>query len=229
MTVSSSTAGLTNSVLDSLSLDKKADAKTPKKNELGEDAFLQLLVTQMNNQNPLNPQDNSAFVAQLAQFSSVEGITKLNTQMEGMSSSFQSSTALQASALVGRQVMVPGESQTVASGGAVSGVIDVGSTTSQLTLNVYNTDGTLVDQEIMGSADAGDKAFTWDGKDSNGNPVAAGKYTFKASAIVDGKAAAQTVNLPANVNSVTLGKGGAMTLNVEGVGAMSLDSVKEIL
>jgi len=229
MTVSSTTSGTTNSVLDSLSLDKKATDKTPKKNELGEDAFLQLLVTQMNNQNPLNPQDNSAFVAQLAQFSSVEGITKLNTQMEGMSSSFQSSTALQASALVGRQVLVPGQVQAVTSGSSVNGVIDVGATTSQLTLNVYNDKNVLVNQEIMGAASAGDKAFSWDGKDSNGNSVVSGKYTFKATAMVDGKAVAQTVNLPANVNSVTLGKGGAMTLNVEGVGAMSLDSVKEIL
>jgi flagellar basal-body rod modification protein FlgD len=228
MTVSSTTSTTANSVLDSLSLDKKK-SEEPKKNELGQDAFLQLLVTQMNNQNPLNPQDNSEFVAQLAQFSSVEGITKLNGQMEDMSSSFQSSTALQASALVGRQVLVPGEKLNVTSGSPVKGIVDVEASTSQLTLNVYNDTGVLVRQEIMGSTAAGSKAFTWDGKDSNGNPAPTGKYTFKASAIVDGKAKDQVVNLPANVNSVTLGKGGAMTLNVEGVGAMSLESVKEIL
>lgn len=228
MTVNSATSGTANSVLDNLSIDKKK-SEEPKKNELGQDAFLQLLVTQMNNQNPLNPQDNSEFVAQLAQFSSVEGITKLNGQMETMSSSFQSSTALQASALVGRQVLVPGEKLNVVSGNAVKGIIDVGSSTSQLTLSVFNESGVMVDQDIMGSAGEGTKAFTWDGKDSSGNPVQTGKYTFKATALVDGKAVAQTVNLPANVNSVTLAKGGAMTLNVEGVGAMSLDSVKEIL
>jgi len=229
MTVSNTiSSGTSNSVMDALSIDKKK-AEEPKKNEMGQDAFLELLVTQMNNQNPLNPQDNGEFVAQLAQFSSVEGITKLNTQMETMSSSFQSSTALQASALVGRQVLVPGDALNVATGSSVKGIIDVASSTSQLTMNVYSDKGVLVDQEILGSAGEGTKAFTWDGKDSNGNPVPTGKYTFKASAIIDGKAAAQTVNLPANVNSVTLGKGGAMTLNVEGVGAMSLESVKEIL
>jgi flagellar basal-body rod modification protein FlgD len=227
MTVNSTT-GIGNSVLDKLSVDKQK-AEEPKKNELGQDAFLQLLVTQMNNQNPLNPQDNSEFVAQLAQFSSVEGITKLNTQFENMATSFQSSQALQASALVGRQVMVPTDTQTVTSGSSVKGIVDVASSTSQLTVNIYNQAGALVDQQIMGTAEAGTKAFTWDGKDSNGNPVPSGKYTFKATALVDGKAAAQTVNLPANVNSVTLGKGGEMTLNVEGVGAMPLSSVKEIL
>jgi flagellar basal-body rod modification protein FlgD len=159
----------------------------------------------------------------------VEGITKLNTQMENMSSSFQSSTALQASALVGRQVLVPGESHNVVSGQPVKGIIDVEASTSQLTLNVYNEAGVLVDQEILGQTAAGSRPFVWDGKDSNGNPVQSGKYTFMASAVIDDKAVGQTVNLPANVNSVTLGKGGAMTLNVEGVGPMPLANVREIL
>lgn len=217
-----------NSVLSNLSIDKTKKTEE-KSNTLGQDAFLELLVTQMNHQNPLNPQDNSEFVAQLAQFSSVEGITKLNTQMESMATSFQSSQALQASALVGREVLVPTDSTPVQSGGSVKGSIDVAGATSQLTLNVYNAAGTLVDQEIMGAASSGAKSFTWDGRDSNGNPVPAGKYTFKATALIDGKATAQAMNLPANVNSVTLGRGGEMTLNVEGVGAVSLSSVKEIL
>jgi flagellar basal-body rod modification protein FlgD len=228
MTVNSTTSGTTNSVLDALSVDKNK-AKEPKKNEMGQDAFLQLLVTQMNNQNPLNPQDNSEFVAQLAQFSSVEGITKLNTQMEGMSSSFQSSTALQASALVGREVMLPTDKTLVQSGGEITGSIDVSSSTSQLTMNVFNESGVLVDQVLMGDVAAGDKSFTWNAKDDAGNNLPAGKYTFKASALIDGKSTDQVMNLPANVNSVTLGKGGAMTLNVEGVGPVSLSSVKEIL
>jgi len=228
MTVNSTTSGTTNSVLDALSVDKNK-AKEPKKNEMGQDAFLELLVTQMNNQNPLNPQDNSEFVAQLAQFSSVEGITKLNTQMEGMSSSFQSSTALQASALVGRQVLVPNDKSLMQSGGSIKGDIDVSAATQQLSLNVYNDSGVLVDQQIIGAASEGSQAFTWTAKDAAGNNLPTGKYTFKASALVDGKATAQAVNLPANVNSVTLGKGGTMTLNVEGVGALSFSDVKEIL
>src|SRR5471032_795987 len=71
---------------------------------LGKDAFLQLLVTQLKNQNPLDPQDNSAFVAQLAQFSSLEGITTLNTTVSSIASNASSSQALQASSLVGRSV-----------------------------------------------------------------------------------------------------------------------------
>ena len=71
------------------------------KQSLGKDAFLKLLVTQLNNQNPLDPQDNSAFVAQLAQFSTLEGITTLNSSVNAITGNYKSSQALQASSLVG--------------------------------------------------------------------------------------------------------------------------------
>ncbi|WP_277395290.1 flagellar hook capping FlgD N-terminal domain-containing protein, partial [Pseudomonas viridiflava] len=80
---------------------------------LGKDAFLQLLVTQLKNQNPLDPQDNSAFVAQLAQFSSLEGITTLNDTVSGIAGNYNSSQALQASSLVGRSVIAPGDKAVV--------------------------------------------------------------------------------------------------------------------
>ena len=75
------------------------------KKALGKDAFLQLLVTQLKNQNPLEPQDNGDFVAQLAQFSSLEGITTLNDTVSGIAGNYNSSQALQASSLVGRSVV----------------------------------------------------------------------------------------------------------------------------
>ena len=75
--------------------------------ELGKDQFLNLLVAQLNNQNPLEPQGNGEFIAQLAQFSTVEGVEKLNSSMETILSGYQSSQALQASSLVGRKVIVP--------------------------------------------------------------------------------------------------------------------------
>ena len=81
--------------------------------ELGKDQFLELLVAQMNNQDPLSPQENGEFIAQLAQFSTVEGIGNLNTSMESLLSGYQSSQALQASSLVGRTVIVPADQAVV--------------------------------------------------------------------------------------------------------------------
>ncbi|MBT10933.1 MAG: hypothetical protein CMI02_02720 [Oceanospirillaceae bacterium] len=84
---------------------RTSETTQPKENELGRDAFLELMVAQLNNQNPLEPTDNQAFVAQLAQFSSVEGIDNLNTTAEAMMSNFSSTSALQASSLVGQSVI----------------------------------------------------------------------------------------------------------------------------
>ncbi|MGB1090819.1 MAG: flagellar hook assembly protein FlgD, partial [Oceanobacter sp.] len=94
------------SVLDQYRAENSSSVQNQtQSNELGKDAFLELMVAQLNNQNPLDPMDNQAFVAQLAQFSSVEGIDKLNTTTESMMSDFSSYSALQASSLVGQQVI----------------------------------------------------------------------------------------------------------------------------
>jgi flagellar basal-body rod modification protein FlgD len=118
MTVSNATA--TNNVTDNLSITKKQETKK-NTNELGQAAFLELMITQMNNQNPLSPQDNSEFVAQLAQFSSVEGLERLNTSFN----SFMSNNALQASSLVGRSVTVESDTSTLVKGGIVAGSVDL--------------------------------------------------------------------------------------------------------
>jgi len=95
------------------------------KKALGKDAFLQLLVTQLKNQNPLEPQDNGEFVAQLAQFSSLEGITTLNDTVSGLASNYNSSQALQASSLVGRSVIAPSDKSVVDTSKSFSGTIAV--------------------------------------------------------------------------------------------------------
>ena len=108
---------------------------------LGKDAFLQLLVTQLKNQNPLDPQDNSAFVAQLAQFSSLEGITTLNTSVNNISGSFKSSQALQASSLVGRSVVVQTGSAYVDTTKSMTGSVVVPTSVASSTVTVTDKDG----------------------------------------------------------------------------------------
>ena len=112
-------------LLSELSAREKYAPANTEKQELGQDVFLELMVTQMRNQNPLDPQDNSEFVAQLAQFSSVEGLDKLNNTMEGFVGSFQSNQALQASALVGRSVKVDSDTSYLAADGRVAGTIEL--------------------------------------------------------------------------------------------------------
>lgn len=210
-------------------LDQFKIKETTKTKELGKDQFLQLLVAQMNNQNPLDPQTNSEFVAQLAQFSTVEGLDNLNKSVNTILSSTQSSQALQASSLVGRKVMVPSSKAVVDPAEGLTGTVSLTSSTSNLYVNVLDEKGNTVNRVNLGAQKAGAVSFTWDGKDSSGNPVAKGTYTFKAEAGVDGKTVAMGTVLPANVDSVTLGQnGGEMTLNLAGLGSIALSKVQVI-
>lgn len=199
------------------------------KNTLGQDSFMKLLVTQLKNQNPLSPQDNTAFVAQLAQFSSLQGIQNLNTTVNSLVSGMQSSQALQASALVGRMVEVEGSTAYLPQDGYVRGTIALDDSTSSLQLNIYDSNKNLVLQKSLGAADAGDIPFAWDGTNSAGETVAPGTYTFEVLAQDNGKSSKVTTYLGHNVDSVTVGGNQNVTLNVDGVGPIGLSDVKNIL
>jgi len=197
---------------------------------LGKDAFLQLLVTQLKNQNPLDPQDNSAFVAQLAQFSSLEGITTLNSTVSSIASNFGSSQALQASSLVGRSVIVQTNNiQVDDPTKAVTGSVNLTSSIASGTVTIADSTGKTVRTIDLGTRAVGSSSFTWDGKDSSGTAVPVGAYTIKASAPINGAATDLAVYLPATVNSVTLSQtGGELTLNLAGLGPVALSKVQTI-
>ncbi|UVJ45408.1 flagellar hook assembly protein FlgD [Pseudomonas sp. LS1212] len=230
-----STTDTSNSVSNSVltSLQKKTDTTNANTgtagSALGKDAFLQLLVTQMQNQNPLDPQDNGEFVAQLAQFSSLESMQSLNSSVNTIVSSFQSSQALQASSLVGRSVIVQSDTTEVDTSKGMTGSVNLSSSSTATSVGVYDSKGALVRTLDLGTQAAGAASFTWDGKNGDGELAAAGKYTFKATATINGVATAMTTNLPATVNSVTMGtNGGEMSLNLAGLGSVALSKIQSI-
>jgi len=199
------------------------------KKALGKDAFLQLLVTQLKNQNPLEPQDNGAFVAQLAQFSSLEGITTLNETVSGIAGNYNSSQALQASSLVGRSVIAPGDKAVVDTTKSFTGSISVPASTDPVTLKITDADGKLIRTIDLGTQKAGNTSFIWDGKNDAGEVAKAGTYNFTASATYDGKATSLVTYLPATVNSVTISQtGGELMLNLAGLGSIALSKVQTI-
>ncbi|GAA6131670.1 flagellar hook assembly protein FlgD [Halopseudomonas sabulinigri] len=226
MSVSNNVA-VGNSVLDQYQLDSE---RQPKNDELGKDQFLELLVAQMNNQDPLSPQENGEFIAQLAQFSTVEGIENMNTSMEALLSGYQSSQALQASSMVGRTVIVPSDQAMVDTANGLEGQFALPKNSGAVTVKVLDSSGSLVDTINMGSLEAGMHDFTWDGQDSSGNILPPGAYTFEATAAIDGTSKQLATLLPANVDSVSLGAGdnGELLLNVAGLGSISLSNVYAI-
>lgn len=219
---------ISSSAISHLAAQQKFQSE-PKKNELGQDAFLKLMITQMNNQNPLDPQSNSEFVAQLAQFSSVEGLERLNHSIDSLVGSFQSSQALQASSLVGRQVSVATEVANLTSGEEVRGTVNVPYDTRSVTLNVYSSTGELVFTDSLGAMGAGQQAFNWSGSDDVGNPLPSGRYRIEMTADYGGETLQLGTEMRANVDSVTVGANGTLTLNVDGVGPVLLSKVRNII
>ncbi|MGI3130084.1 flagellar hook assembly protein FlgD [Halopseudomonas pachastrellae] len=225
MSISSVSTGA--SALDQYQIDSDRFATG---DELGKDQFLELLVAQMNNQDPLSPQENGEFIAQLAQFSTVEGIGNLNTSMESLLSGYQSSQALQASSMVGRTVIVPADQAVVDTTAGLEGQLALQQSSTNVFVNIYDKAGSLVKTINMGSQEAGMLDFTWDGTDSSGNLAEPGIYTVEAMASIDGKNTQMATLLPANVDSVSIGAGssGEMLLNVAGLGSISLSNVYAI-
>lgn len=154
--------GTAQTVLDQYSQASNADEA--KSNELGKNEFMELLVAQMNNQNPLEPQDNTEFIAQLAQFSQVEGTENLNSTVSDMASELRSSQALQASSMVGQSVVVPGNDYGfLQEGDLIAGYAEVPATTANLSVQIQSSAGQTLETISLGRHDQGPVSFRWDG------------------------------------------------------------------
>ncbi|MCP5161701.1 MAG: flagellar hook assembly protein FlgD [Hahellaceae bacterium] len=199
-----------------------------KGNELGKNEFMELMVAQLNNQNPLEPQDNGEFISQLAQFSSLEEMQKVSGSVDTFATQYRSTQALQASAMVGRSVLVNTTSAPLGVDGRMSGVVDLASSTSDLKLSVYNGSGELIRTVDMGQQIAGQVAFEWDGKNEEGQSMPSDTYTIKADARYDGNYEQVSTLLSSNVDSVSIAKDGGITLNLASIGAIPLNQVRQI-
>jgi flagellar basal-body rod modification protein FlgD len=196
---------------------------------LGQDAFLELMLTQLQHQDPLNPMESADFLSQVAQFGTVNGITELNGSFATLSSSLQSNQALQASTMVGNTVLVPSDRTVLTPGNQVSGKVFSESSTPNLILDISDASGQSVRKISLGTQAAGLVEFKWDGLNNNGEPLPAGTYGIQAAAQVGGEAVAQTVLVNAKVDSVSLITGKEPLLNLNGIGAYSMSDVLEIM
>ncbi len=203
-------------------------AETGGKKSLGQQDFLRLMVAQVQNQDPLQPQANGEFLSQLAQFSTSDGIGKMQNSLEQLAGSLQSNQALQASALVGRKVMVNTNNLKLGGEGDVQLGIDVIPGVNKLTASVYSSTGELIKTFSLGQPAPGHHQFSWDGTGENGQRVVPGDYQIKVQGERDGKVGALATTISSNVDSVSVGQYGGVVLNVAGIGNVSLDQVVEI-
>jgi flagellar basal-body rod modification protein FlgD len=217
------TSNSTSSALSSSSSKTGSDS-------LSQADFMKLLTAQLSYQDPTKPVDNAEMVSQLAQISTVTGISSLNSTVSTMSSSLTSSQALMASSLVGQTALVNASSGYVTSGNTLSGVIPTGDKgATNMTLSIVNSSGEVVRQYTTTEAVSGDIPFTWDGKDSKGNVAASGTYTVKANGQVNGTSQDLTAQLYGQVESVTLGNTtNPTTVALQGLGSYQVSQLLEI-
>jgi flagellar basal-body rod modification protein FlgD len=217
-----------NAFLSSLTTSGQAQsqAQSPQAANL-QDQFLKLLITQMQNQDPLNPLDNSQVTSQLAQISTVTGIDKLNTTITSMNSALMASQSLAASALIGKGIVAPGNSVLLSSGQGAGGV-QFQAPVDQAVIIITNAAGQVVKTINLGAQAAGTQTFTWDGSTDAGGKASDGSYTFAVSALQNGQKITTATTLGYGlVQSVTLG-GDQLQLNTLGMGVVPMNKVQQI-
>lgn len=173
--------GVTSLLNSTSSSSTSSTSSTSTSSTLGKDDFLTLLVTQLENQDPLQPMDNTEFVSQLAQFSSLEGITNLNTTMTTMSGSLTSMQNYSAASLIGKYVKTDG-SDIYYSGSQANFGYTLDSSASSVTVSIKDSSGNTVNTMDMGAQDSGTYDLAWDGTDSSGNTLLSGTYSFSVDA-----------------------------------------------
>lgn len=156
---------------------------------MGREAFLKLLLVQLQNQDPMEPVKNEDFVAQLAQFSSLEQLQSINKAVSGgteaktnaeLQQAIQSNTAV---ALIGKQVEIPTDTLTYTGDGSVGIGYHLKGPANRVDIQVFNAEGSLVRTLTKSSPQEGNGALAWDGKNATGQGLPAGTYYIVPSAV----------------------------------------------
>ncbi len=154
-----------------------------------QDRFLTLLITQLRNQDPLNPMENEQITSQLAQLSTVQGIQQLNDTLLALSGQMDVSQSMQAANLIGKPVLVPGSKISLGSNPGNADIkvatpfgVDLMSPADKVTVSILSSSGSVVREMELDINEPGVYSFDWDGRDNTGQPVADGAYNVEVKA-----------------------------------------------
>ncbi|MEX1198442.1 MAG: flagellar hook assembly protein FlgD [Pseudohongiellaceae bacterium] len=196
------------------------------------DSFMTLLVTQLQNQDPLKPMENSQLTSQLAQINTVNGIDSLNDTLNGITSQIETGQSLQAAGLIDKGVLVPGNRLLVGDEGVATPFgVDLEKPASELNIRILSGDGQVVRRMTQGATDAGVESIHWDGR-LDGNEVApAGAYRVEIEALTeDGSVVESNALNYAVVSGISTGNEGGVRLDLGGISEqVRLQDVRQIL
>ena len=187
------------------------------------DRFLKLLVTQMQNQDPLNPMDNAQVTSQIAQINTVSGIDKLNSTVAGLNSQFVQMQALQGAALVGRGVLLQGDQLHVQTGQAAGG-FELAGAADRVRVDVLNGAGAVVDSLDLGAQSLGRHSFAWNAPSGTADGA---QYTFRVTATSRAVAVGSTSLMRDQVQAVSL-SGDTLRLDTRWSGVVDYTSVRAV-
>lgn len=220
-------------VSNDVSTPSWVDAMSPKSSgtksdvEDIQDRFMTLLITQMQNQDPMNPMDNSQMTSQLAQLSTVTGIDKVNSTLQSLIGTFQSGQSMQAAGLINHGVLAPGDKTALSEGKALLGA-NFPQDVDSAKLVIKDDAGNVVQTLDLGAQKAGSIPLLWDGKMADGSDAPDGTYSFEVQASLNGN----NVNVEelqfGLVTTVSMGADG-MKINVPGLGALDYSDIRQIL
>ncbi|MBX3595316.1 flagellar hook capping FlgD N-terminal domain-containing protein [Sphingomonas sp.] len=196
---------------------------------MGQSDFLTLMTAQMKNQDPFDPVDNTQMVAQMAQFSSLAGITEMNSTLQTIAAKLGATSASDMMAWVGRTVLTEGSVAYPRTDGSLGGMIELGSDAAAVNVVIEGPNGEILKNVSLGAMKAGENAFEWDGTTDTGESAGSGPFTIRVAAQdASGDSVTATPLVWAPVTSVALGSDGSPVLTLPGIGQVSTSAVRKI-
>lgn len=207
---------------------QKATAQADKES-LGQNDFMKLMLAQMKHQDPFKPLDNNEFLGQMAQFSTVSGISEINQSMSTLADSLKSSQMLNAATLVDKTGLVEASQARFDGSSAIEGQVELATATSGVQIEIVKSNGEVVKRLSLGPQSAGPVDYTWDGRDNQGTLVPVGEYSIRASYFNGTQQEALRNHIYAPITSVSLPSGGgSANVELKGLGSFQLSDVKSI-
>lgn len=220
--------------LSNLGIARTGTTSQANTNSLGSSAmdqsdFLTLMTAQMKNQDPFEPVDNTQMVAQMAQFSSLAGISEMNTTLQAIAAKLGSTSTTDLVSWVGRTVLTQGDVAYPRTDGSLGGMIELGADAAEVNVVIEGPNGEILKNVSLGAAPAGRTEFEWDGTTDTGEPAGDGPFTIRVAArnANGGTVAAQSL-VWAPVTAVAMGSDGNPVLTLPGIGQVSTTAVRQI-
>jgi flagellar basal-body rod modification protein FlgD len=198
------------------------------KTSMDQSDFLTLMTAQLKNQDPFAPVDNTQMVAQMAQFSSLSGITEMNTTLKAIADKLAGTSLGDAIGYVGKTVLTEGSTAYPRTSGGLAGAVNLGDDATNVTVTIQDASGKTLKQIEMGAQKEGAVAWDWDGTTDSGDAAGDGPFTVKVSATNASGAVKSTPLVWAPVQSVAMGTDGQPMLTVTGIGNIPVSAVWQI-